>query len=211
MCRYDPLVWKTSHKGGKKLRKLMLLAAMLGLAMLVAAPAIGQPQYGGNSTTGNVGNNSIVNQCQALQNAINTGSATVTQTGPNQNQYQYNPVNNTSSSALTAPVENTSITAPSTTNVTNVTNQTGNGAPLQDTNTVSASQTPTNSNTPSSAQYAYNPQKGTATLTVSPQQAQYCAQIVANSAAGNVTTTSAAAKPSAGAPSAVTPGAAAPS
>ncbi len=84
----------------------MLLAAMLGLAMLVAAPAIGQPQYGGNAKTGNVGNNSIVNQCQAIQNAINTGAATVTQTGPNQNQYQYLPVNNTSSSAATVPVEN---------------------------------------------------------------------------------------------------------
>ena len=84
----------------------MLLAAMLGLALLVAAPAIGQPQYGGNAATGNVGNNSIANQSQGGQNAINTGDASVTQTGPTQTQYQYNPVNNTSSSAATVPVEN---------------------------------------------------------------------------------------------------------
>ena len=65
--------------------KILVTAAVLVLAMSVPTLA--------NAATS--GNGSISNQSAALLQAINTGDATVTQTGPTQtvDQYQYAPVN----------------------------------------------------------------------------------------------------------------------
>src|SRR5919202_1510118 len=90
-------------------RLKILLAAVVAAALAASVPALANAattSFGGDLSGGGVGNNSIANQSQGGQNAINTGDASVTQTGPTQTQYQYNPVNNTSSSAATVPVEN---------------------------------------------------------------------------------------------------------
>jgi hypothetical protein len=86
------------------LKKLMLVAAMLAMVLAVAAPALAQfggndqsqyqynQQESGDVTTGGVsatgGDGSIVQQCAAVLNQVNTGNQSNQQAAQ---QYQYQP------------------------------------------------------------------------------------------------------------------------